>query len=133
MHLYSLLQSLQGYLKSHGDKLPEDEARIIICRLFEALVILHQHCIVHRDIKPSNMLIRDPGRCAETVCLADFGSAYISDDDPEVHPKPPVVVPATAPEGSAEGAAAYATASGEALESSGLRTVVSSPRSPIAS
>ena len=40
------------------------------------MVPVHAHAIVHRDIKPENILITG----ADTVQLADFGSARLLED-----------------------------------------------------
>ncbi|KAI9023905.1 kinase-like domain-containing protein [Hyaloraphidium curvatum] len=66
-------------LQARGGVLPEWEARRIIASVLGTLSFLHSVGIVHRDVKPANILVRDPARLAETLCLTDFGGAHVSD------------------------------------------------------
>ncbi|KAI9016221.1 kinase-like domain-containing protein, partial [Hyaloraphidium curvatum] len=69
---------LQRYLSMRGGRLPDGEVRAISGTLLRTLFFLHSQGVVHRDLKPANVLIRDIDRPAETLCLADFGSAHAS-------------------------------------------------------
>ncbi|KAI9023899.1 kinase-like domain-containing protein, partial [Hyaloraphidium curvatum] len=70
---------LQHCMQARGGCFPEDEARPIIATVLRTLTYLHGIGIVHRDVKPANILVRDPNRIAETLCLADFGGAFVAD------------------------------------------------------
>ncbi|KAI9016222.1 kinase-like domain-containing protein [Hyaloraphidium curvatum] len=73
-------QDLQRYLSLRGGRLAEAEVRGIAGTILRTLFFLHSQGVVHRDLKPANVLLRDILRPAETLCLADFGSAYIEDE-----------------------------------------------------
>lgn len=44
-----------------------------------ALGIAHSHGIIHKDLKPSNLFLKNPGERFETLCIVDFGIAYINE------------------------------------------------------
>jgi len=54
-------------------RLSEDDARLIMKQLLEAVAYLHEQSVVHRDIKPENILINTPS----DIKLADFGLAKV--------------------------------------------------------
>jgi Protein kinase domain len=58
-------------------RITENEARLIMARLFSALSYLHLRGIVHRNVKPENILLEAPGepRWPDTVRLSDFRMA----------------------------------------------------------
>lgn len=55
----------------------ENEARLIMARLFSALAYIHTRGIVHRNVKPENILLESPSeqRWPDTVRLSDFRMA----------------------------------------------------------
>lgn len=61
----------------HQGKLAEQEARVLIRRLLEAVHYLHMEGIVHRDLKPENILcVHQDANCYH-VKVADFGVARL--------------------------------------------------------
>lgn len=54
-------------------RLSEDDTRLIMKQLLEAVAYLHEQSVVHRDIKPENILINTPS----DIKLADFGLAKV--------------------------------------------------------
>ena len=50
-------------------KLSEEDIRVIMKQLVEAVNALHTNYVLHRDIKPSNILLNTDGSCV----LTDFG------------------------------------------------------------
>eukprot|EP00826_Nyctotherus_ovalis_P038716 TRINITY_DN3642_c0_g2_i5.p4 TRINITY_DN3642_c0_g2~~TRINITY_DN3642_c0_g2_i5.p4 ORF type:complete len:208 (+),score=30.89 TRINITY_DN3642_c0_g2_i5:77-700(+) len=65
--------SLAEYMRAKGGKLPEEECRVIVRQLLEALQHLHVSDVVHKDIKPSNILLMSDENLAGAVRLIDFG------------------------------------------------------------
>lgn len=63
----------RGYLEIN-------EAVDIILQVCDALDDVHKYNIIHRDIKPQNILVKSDGR----AILADFGTAFINEYDPEI-------------------------------------------------
>ncbi|KAI9002205.1 kinase-like domain-containing protein [Hyaloraphidium curvatum] len=76
VHEYCAGGDLAAYLARSAGPVGEEEARDITFAILSALCWLHAHGIVHRDLKPANVLLRDAARPADTLCLADFGSAF---------------------------------------------------------
>ncbi|KAI9022477.1 kinase-like domain-containing protein [Hyaloraphidium curvatum] len=72
---------LSGYVQGKGGRLGEDEARKAVEILLKAVAYVHRNSIVHRDLKPANVLLRKPGDI-ESLCVADFGEAFVPCDDP---------------------------------------------------
>ncbi|KAI9143448.1 kinase-like domain-containing protein [Paraphysoderma sedebokerense] len=60
-------------------KIKEDDVKIIITRLADAIAYLHDHGIVHRDIKPENILLsaQNPDDPYD-IKLSDFGLAGLT-------------------------------------------------------
>src|SRR5688572_11032145 len=58
------------YLVKKG-RLSENEARLLIAELIEAIEYLHSINIIYRDLKPENILLDNDGH----IKLADFGLA----------------------------------------------------------
>ncbi len=56
------------------------EALDIIIQICDSIHEVHKYNIIHRDIKPQNILIKGDG----CVVLADFGTAFIDNLDPEI-------------------------------------------------
>ncbi len=66
-------QSLQSYLKDHGN-LTFDEACRIFFPVMDALIAVHEKGIVHRDVSPDNIYLTED----DQVKLLDFGAARYS-------------------------------------------------------
>lgn len=66
---------LYRYLKKHG-ALGEEQMRVVLKQLVEALVFCHYKQVVHRDIKPANIMVL--GDELENVKIIDFGIASMS-------------------------------------------------------
>ncbi|CAK8991636.1 Calcium/calmodulin-dependent protein kinase type 1 (CaM kinase I) (CaM-KI) (CaM kinase I alpha) (CaMKI-alpha) [Durusdinium trenchii] len=60
----------------------ERDAAIVVQKVAEALLYLHENGIVHRDLKPENILLMDDSDDAE-LKLADFGFAKAVDTSSE--------------------------------------------------
>jgi formylglycine-generating enzyme required for sulfatase activity len=72
---YMVMEYLKGSTLhdelSRRGALAEAEAVSIICKIGEALEIVHQSNLLHRDIKPDNIMLVEGGR----PVLVDFGAA----------------------------------------------------------
>jgi calcium/calmodulin-dependent protein kinase I len=53
----------------------EEDARVVLRQLIDAIAFLHERNIAHRDIKPENILVNDLPNGKEVIKLADFGFA----------------------------------------------------------
>uniref|UniRef100_A0A8C4D833 non-specific serine/threonine protein kinase n=1 Tax=Dicentrarchus labrax TaxID=13489 RepID=A0A8C4D833_DICLA len=70
---------LVDYMNSRGSALPEQEAKIIVKQLVDALIEIHSRGVFHRDIKMDNILI-EIGNDVPRVRLIDFGcGTYLSE------------------------------------------------------
>ncbi|MGQ8367219.1 protein kinase domain-containing protein [Glaciecola sp. 1036] len=70
-----------GKLLEENHKITPERALTITLQLAKALDYAHSNNIVHRDIKPDNIMLLEDN---ETVKVADFGIARISEND-EAH------------------------------------------------
>lgn len=61
-------------------RLNEDEARVILSGVCEALCYLHENQIFHRDLKPSNIMIGADNTQTISVRLIDFGLSKTTQD-----------------------------------------------------
>jgi len=53
-----------------------DQCLHFICKLADAICLLHRNSIIHRDLKPENILIRrDPGRTNPEPFIIDFNTS----------------------------------------------------------
>ncbi|RYE81320.1 MAG: serine/threonine protein kinase, partial [Myxococcales bacterium] len=62
-----------------GQRLPVDEAVVIIHEVLEALTAAHAQDIVHRDLKPDNVFMCDQPGGRRRAKLLDFGIARVID------------------------------------------------------
>lgn len=65
--------SLAEYVRAKGGKLPEEECKVVVRQLLEALQHLHVSDVVHKDIKPGNILLMSDENLEGAVRLIDFG------------------------------------------------------------
>jgi len=76
--LYDRIQQKQFY--------PEQEAKILIKNLLEAVGFVHSKGIMHRDLKPENILLASKVSNTD-IKISDFGLAKISKDYPRRLPR----------------------------------------------
>jgi len=76
--LYDRIQQKQFY--------PEQEAKLLIRNLLEAVGFIHSKGIMHRDLKPENILLASKVSNTD-VKVSDFGLAKISKDYPRRLPR----------------------------------------------
>lgn len=76
--LYDRIQQKQFY--------PENEAKLLIKNLIEAVSFIHSKGIMHRDLKPENILLASKVSNTD-VKISDFGLAKISKDYPRRLPR----------------------------------------------
>ena len=67
--------SLLDYIIKKYD-ITEEDCRIIMMQLLNALTYIHSQDIMHRDLKPENILFRT--ETYEQVVISDFGLAEFS-------------------------------------------------------
>ena len=60
---------LEKIIHGNNVNLNEEDIKLIMKQLIEAVNVLHTNYILHRDIKPSNILVNKQGKCV----LTDFG------------------------------------------------------------
>lgn len=65
---------LFSYAQSLGGIVPEEQCRVIVHQILEAIKFLHSKGIAHRDIKPENTLMTRK-EAGHLVVLTDFGGA----------------------------------------------------------
>ncbi|XP_042342820.1 calcium-dependent protein kinase 2-like [Plectropomus leopardus] len=65
-------EDLYQYISDRGGSLREEEAKIILKQLINAVIVLDDKCIFHRDIKLENVLI-ETGSDVPRVRIIDFG------------------------------------------------------------
>ncbi|KAL7712484.1 non-specific serine/threonine protein kinase [Entamoeba marina] len=70
----------EGELKNaiNNKELSENDCKIIIRQVLDALYCLKQHRIIHRDLKPENILFRN--KQDKTIVLTDFNLSRFLDD-----------------------------------------------------
>lgn len=72
-------KSLYQYLKERpGKRLPEEEAKIIIKQLAEAMQYIHENNVAHRDLKLENIIVNSK---TKKLTLIDFGFSITSGHD----------------------------------------------------
>jgi calcium/calmodulin-dependent protein kinase I len=76
--LYDRIQQKQFY--------PEQEAKLLIKNLLEAVAFIHSKGIMHRDLKPENILLASKVSNTD-IKISDFGLAKISKDYPRRLPR----------------------------------------------
>lgn len=76
--LYDRIQQKQFY--------PENEAKLLIRNLLEAVGFIHSRGIMHRDLKPENILLASKVSNTD-IKISDFGLAKISKDYPRRLPR----------------------------------------------
>lgn len=70
--------SLESYMEKNRDTLPTGDYVIIMNRILEAMIYLHQLGVAHRDIKPGNIVI-NPSTLE--VKFIDFGISCFKDPE----------------------------------------------------
>lgn len=76
--LFDRIQQKQFY--------PEQEAKVLIRNLLEAVAFVHSKGIMHRDLKPENILLASKVSNTD-IKISDFGLAKISKDYPRRLPR----------------------------------------------
>lgn len=76
--LYDRIQQKQFY--------PEQEGKVLIRNLLEAISFIHSKGIMHRDLKPENILLASKVSNTE-IKISDFGLAKVSKDYPRRLPR----------------------------------------------
>ena len=64
-------ENLTEYLKRTGQPMPEQEVRLILPQILDALKTIHDAGIWHLDLKPANIMIDKTGK----IKLIDFGAS----------------------------------------------------------
>jgi serine/threonine protein kinase len=60
----------------------EEEARVVIRQICEAIEFLHDNRVAHRDLKPENILLVSKSSDVD-IKLTDFGLAKKADEEKE--------------------------------------------------
>jgi calcium/calmodulin-dependent protein kinase I len=76
--LFERIQQKQFY--------PENEAKVLVRNLLEAVAFIHSKGIMHRDLKPENILLSSKVSNTD-IKISDFGLAKISKDYPRRLPR----------------------------------------------
>jgi len=76
--LYDRIQAKQFY--------PEQQAKVLVHNLLEAVAYIHSKGIMHRDIKPENILLASKHNDTD-IKISDFGLARLSKDYPRRLPR----------------------------------------------
>jgi calcium/calmodulin-dependent protein kinase I len=76
--LFDRIQQKQYY--------PEQEAKVLIRNLLEAVAFIHSKGIMHRDLKPENILLASKVSNTD-IKISDFGLAKVSKDFPRRLPR----------------------------------------------
>jgi calcium/calmodulin-dependent protein kinase I len=76
--LFDRIQQKQFY--------PEQEAKVLIRNLLEAVAFIHSKGIMHRDLKPENILLSSKVSNTD-IKISDFGLAKVSKDYPRRLPR----------------------------------------------
>jgi calcium/calmodulin-dependent protein kinase I len=76
--LYDRIQSKQFY--------PEQQAKVLVRNLLEAVAYIHSKGIMHRDLKPENILLASKHSDTD-IKISDFGLARLSKDYPRRLPR----------------------------------------------
>ncbi|XP_041964035.1 serine/threonine-protein kinase pim-2-like [Alosa sapidissima] len=72
---------LFDYIQERGGRLPEEEAKLILKLLVEAMNKVHSKGVLHRDIKPENILVL-MGNDSLCVRILDYGCGCILQNEP---------------------------------------------------
>lgn len=60
----------------------EDEGRILMKQILEAIKYIHSVNIVHRDLKPGNILLKSTDHLEDSIRVIDFGlCAQLNDEN----------------------------------------------------
>jgi len=84
-NVYMVLELAKGgelfkRIKSQ-QKLNENQTRVVMKQLFDALEYLHTRGIAHRDLKPENILMQSKNKNDFSIKLSDFGLSRFVDDN----------------------------------------------------
>ncbi|XP_061086409.1 serine/threonine-protein kinase pim-1-like [Conger conger] len=77
-------EDLFDYISKGRVHLEEEEAKVIMRQLLEAVQLIHNRGVVHRDLKPENVLI-ESGSGYLHAHLIDFGCANLMEQSPFTH------------------------------------------------
>ncbi|KAJ8364682.1 hypothetical protein SKAU_G00135130 [Synaphobranchus kaupii] len=74
-------EDLFDYVSNRGVHLGEEETKVIMRQLLEAVQVIHDRGVVHRDLKPENVLIESDSSHLQAH-LIDFGCANLLRERP---------------------------------------------------